>query len=257
MFAFVSFRKRIWWWWNQEQMFADKQFLAWYFFVSRNVISFVCLREISPHRDFSSINVKARKKTKHFGVSFGEEFNFATQWIFFCVLFRFWINHDCNGIYCCWDLSHALKHQFLRALVEDKTISSECLLLSIQCRVLFISKLIYSKNGATTKRKLFNWVSRLSQQRQLHPFYFRKEISWWLCGCFGATVNIELLIIFNDCVRSIHFAELPLQSLLNSFIRRVFLEWKTFQLGNSFIKLAVINDENWALSIIFPLAIFL
>lgn len=96
---------------------------------------------------------------------------------------------------------------------KDKNNSTECLLLSILCRSQFIFKLIYSKNGASTKRKLFNWVSTtwkdyLSSDSSIQFIFFR-----WLCGYSRVEVNVELLIIFNNCVRSIYFAELPLQVL--------------------------------------------
>lgn len=172
-------------WWNQEQMFVDKQFLVLCLLASEKTQKFVIscaawgeLRLI-PVPD-SGFRRRARLSENSGKIYFFWARNSISRLDEFFspeLVFRFWINHDCNGIFCCWDLSHALK-QFsvenplrLSADAEeekDKT-SSKCLLLSVHCRFEFIFKLIYSE------KKLFNWDSSRSETekdylrlRQLH-----------------------------------------------------------------------------------------
>ena len=99
MYYLLSFRFH--WkdsWWNQEQMFVDKHFL--HFSSSKcDFQSSLCLGDLS---EFSKNRCLARNS-----ISRLNEFSFSC-------CFGFWINHDCNGIFCCSDLSHALK-QLLNA----------------------------------------------------------------------------------------------------------------------------------------------
>lgn len=99
LFAFVSILLKRFSWWNQEQMFVDKHFLH----SSSSKCDFqssLCLGDLS---QFSKKSLCLARNS----ISRLNEFSFSC-------CFGFWINHDCNGIFCCSDLSHALK-QLLNA----------------------------------------------------------------------------------------------------------------------------------------------
>jgi hypothetical protein len=86
-------------------------------------------------------------------------------------VFRFWINHDCNGIFCCWDLSHALKQLrnavkriFLCSARSERLNIHKCLLLSILCRSEFIFRVNLFTEWDDNKKKTFQlslktWVT--------------------------------------------------------------------------------------------------
>lgn len=81
-----------------------------------------------------------------------------------CVL-HFWINHDCNGILCCWDLSHALKQsrnarrwRIFRCERQKHPTghSQKCLLLSVLCRTgVHLKVNLFKETRKKRERKTF------------------------------------------------------------------------------------------------------
>lgn len=99
-------------WWNQEQMFEDKHFFNFLHFLSSKCDSDSASEIFSL---FISQKVFCLARNS---ISRLNEFSFCK--FFFCC-FGFWINHDCNGIFCCWDLSHALKQLLNARLFSGKS----------------------------------------------------------------------------------------------------------------------------------------
>lgn len=101
------------------------------------------------------------------GIQFRDSMNFPARRELLhslCVL-HFWINHDCNGILCCWDLSHALKQsrnarrwRIFRCERQKHPTghSQKCLLLSVLCRTgVHLKVNLFKETRKKRERKTF------------------------------------------------------------------------------------------------------
>lgn len=121
--------------------------------------------------DLSHFCSCTRKCLARNSISRLNEFSFCE---FFFLLFRLWINHDCNGIFCCWDLSHALKQLLNARLFSWKSPEqvrgkkrarntqniARCYYTFLCVAVEFILNLIYAQNEKERRKKLLNDIKK-------------------------------------------------------------------------------------------------